>query len=388
MIKSIFFAIFHPDKGPQVLHQVPDGSITPSPPPSIDPAPLIDFDQISSHIIPKQELCDRLVTICTSKYRLLGYPVCIDDRRYERNEFIFNFAILLDEEDEFSTYKSVVRKLAKLFKALEEQSGFLSNEVTRAGVYALIEQVMEDLNNYSECMIPINESNTISLKLFPTYAPPPLVRAWHVPVSTIQLDLLMDVTWDLTMQKIVPFIDGINSIRRISELADADYNLTKKAISHLLYYGCLTLVDIFTFSAIYAVTAEISSLLVDSGMRDECMGYIRSSESTEIAFADVFALYCSLSQGVTLKKWCMENYQKLKGIDVRRFIGFGVIKGIIYRVHKYPVAGPAGSEQVSGRLAGFLKGGRSMDEICTELQVGEKDVLKMLDGCDIQIIHR
>ena len=158
MIKSIFFAIFHPDKGPQVLHQVPDGSITPSSPPSNGPPPLIDFEHVSSHIFPKQELCDHLVTICTNKYRLLGYPVCLEDRRYERNEFIFNFAIVLDEEAEFSTYKSVVRKLAKLFKALEEQSGWLSNEVTRAGVYALIEQVLEDLNNYSECMIPISAS--------------------------------------------------------------------------------------------------------------------------------------------------------------------------------------------------------------------------------------
>lgn len=180
MIKSIFFAIFHPDKGtpsppppvrplltqtgPQVLHQVPDGSITPSATPA--PPPLIDFDLVSSHVIPKQELCDRLVTVCTNKFRLLGHPVCVDDsdnRRYERNEFIFNFAILLDEDDEFGTYKSVVRKLAKLFKALEEQSGFLSNEATRAGVYALIEQVLEDLNNYSECMIPISTPSSPAL---------------------------------------------------------------------------------------------------------------------------------------------------------------------------------------------------------------------------------
>lgn len=118
---------------------------------------MIDFDAISSHIIPKQELCDRLVTICNNKYRILGYPVCLEDRRYERNEFIFNFTLVLDQDAEFNTYKSVVRKLAKLFKALEEQSGFLSNEVTRAGVYGLIEQILEDLNNYSECMIPISE---------------------------------------------------------------------------------------------------------------------------------------------------------------------------------------------------------------------------------------
>lgn len=89
---------------------------------------------------------------------MLGYPVCLEDRRYDRNEFIFNFCLVVDEDAEFSTYKSVARKLAKLFKALEEQSCFLSEEETRAGVYALIEQVLEDLNNYSECMIPIGMS--------------------------------------------------------------------------------------------------------------------------------------------------------------------------------------------------------------------------------------
>ncbi|CCX05969.1 nitrogen permease regulator 2 [Pyronema domesticum] len=384
MIKSIFFSIFHPDKGPQVVHQVPDGAITPSSAPH-DPPPLIDFDQVSSHIIPKQELCDRLVTICTNKYRILGYPVCIDDRRYTRNEFIFNFAILLDESDEFSTYKSVVRKLAKLFKALEEQSGFLSTEETRAGVYALIEQVLEDLNNYSECLIPINESNTISIKLFPTYAPPPAVKPWFVPVSTVQLDLIMDVTWDLTMQKIVPYIDGINSVRRISELADADPNLTKKAISHLLYYGCLTLVDVFLFHAIYAVTADISTLLRDRQMQDECINYIKRTDSAVIKFPDVFTLFCSLSQGLSLKKWCMEHHRMLRDIDVRRFITFGVIKGIIYRVQKYPVAQ---QNRVPTKLQALVKGDRCFDEICTELQVSEMDVIKMLEGSDATIIHR
>ena len=223
-----------------------------------------------------------------------------------------------------------------------------------------------------------------------------------MPVSTVQLELLMDVTWDLTMQKIVPFIDGINSIRRISELADADYNLTKKAISHLLYYGCLTLVDIFTFAAIYAVTGEIAGLLADRQMQHECIAYIRASDAGvgvgvgagagtgggPAAFADVFALYCSLGQGVPLRKWCIENYARLRGIDVRRFIGFGVVKGILYRVHKYPVGGPAAASQVPGRLAGFLKGASSLDEICTALQLGEKDVLKMLDGCDVHIVQR
>lgn len=82
---------------------------------------------------------------------------------------------MLDEDAEFSTYKSVVRKLAKLFKALEEQCGFLSREAGLLGgeeggedegpggrIYGLIEQVLEDLNNYSECMIPIGESHGLT----------------------------------------------------------------------------------------------------------------------------------------------------------------------------------------------------------------------------------
>jgi len=91
--------------------------------------------------------------------------MCIEDRKYDRNEYIFNIAIVLDENVDPSSYKSVVRKLAKLFRALEEQSGFLWNEVTRSGVYSLIEQVMEDLNNYCECMIPISECSG-SLKIW------------------------------------------------------------------------------------------------------------------------------------------------------------------------------------------------------------------------------
>ena len=90
--------------------------------------------------------------------------MCIEDRKYDRNEYIFNIAIVLDENVDPSSYKSVVRKLAKLFRALEEQSGFLWGEETRSGVYSLIEQVMEDLNNYCECMIPISEYTEPSVR--------------------------------------------------------------------------------------------------------------------------------------------------------------------------------------------------------------------------------
>lgn len=96
--------------------------------------------------------------VCTNGYRILGYPICMKSLRYDRNEFIFNFCIVLAEEEDFSTYKSVVQKLADLMHGLEEQGQFLSRDHSKSGegkVYSLCETLMEDLNNYCECMIPI-----------------------------------------------------------------------------------------------------------------------------------------------------------------------------------------------------------------------------------------
>lgn len=222
MIKAIFYARFHHERGKVVAHQVPPGSIsapastktesssTASPAPS-DEYPLFDFSAVDNFLIPRQEFCDRLVTVCTNRCRIIGHPVCIQNTRYERNEFIFNLAVVLDEEAEFSAYTSIVRKLARMLRQLEEQSRFLSREeedydwgtgsigsvgkvsaiasmegsgelerlplldelieqaaeMTGSGlldayekeqgkkVYALCEMIMEDLNNYCECMIPI-----------------------------------------------------------------------------------------------------------------------------------------------------------------------------------------------------------------------------------------
>lgn len=87
----------------------------------------------------------------------------MESPRYDRNEFIFNFCVVLGEDDEWASYKSVVQKLADLMCALEEQSGFLSKDASKGGegkVYSLCETLMEDLNNYCECMIPIGKWDT------------------------------------------------------------------------------------------------------------------------------------------------------------------------------------------------------------------------------------
>lgn len=142
---------------------MPEGAIVPSSPAAADAqaAPFFTFADISFFVIPRQELCGNLIQVCVNGYRVLGYPICMKSARYDRNEFIFNFCLVLAEDEDFGTYKSVVQKLADLMHGLEEQSGFLSRDFSRSGegkVHSLCETLMEDLNNYCECMIPIGRS--------------------------------------------------------------------------------------------------------------------------------------------------------------------------------------------------------------------------------------
>ena len=81
-------------------------------------------------------------------------------------------------------------------------------------------------------------------------------------------------SWDLTLLRIIPYIDGVASVSRISQLADADLNLTRKAIAHLVYYGCVILLDIFQFGAIYAPTADFGAFVESTEMQAECLRYV------------------------------------------------------------------------------------------------------------------
>jgi nitrogen permease regulator 2-like protein len=297
------------------------------------------------------------------------------------------------------------------------------------------------------------------------------VYAWHVPLLTIDLSAFSsrNVSSDLTLQRILPYVNGITSVAHISQLADTDLGLTRKAIQHLVYYGCVILLDIFQFGAVYAPTAEIGNFVVDESTQEECAHYVQmplsspaaksigsvqtdatgatpttnqqqrapemarstarvTEQRSEITGELLVKLYTSLKQGLILRNWCLENMDLLAGIDVRRLITFGVIKGFLYRVHKYAIAtssgisGPEKLEQsaLSFRIdetkasrrpsagdddqihdvgmtkAGkdlplekFLDGIHSFDEICTELRMNEREVLGKIKGFgDVQIISR
>ena len=404
MIKSIFFCKFDIHKGellnqasrpvlrhqfkksltyllgPVVHHQVPLHSITPSPLSSTPP--LFDFKSYASYLIPRQSFCSLSTSFCTPAHRVLSHPICISSSHYPRNEFLFAFALVLSISTPAHPYIPIVTKLSTLFSTLEQQSCFLSTDGSAPNtgpVFAICEILREDLNIYSECMIPVDDSNSLNIKLFPTYPPPPSISPHHVPLSTVQLDTLTDHNWDLTMLLILPFIDGVNSVKRIAQLADADYKLVRIAIAHLLYYGCITLLDVFHFGASYAVTAELGSFVSDKSAQEECRRYVAipdtglprnlgdqvnhiETKGEAIDGTRLVELYASFKQGHSLRNWCVEHADVLEGLDVRRLVTFGVIKGFLYRVSKYGVLMPNLSKWSKGSMELLNKSNRTQSK--------------------------
>ncbi|CAI4060719.1 hypothetical protein SUVZ_05G0100 [Saccharomyces uvarum] len=297
----------------------------------------------------------------------------------------------------------------------------------------LLMRIFQDLNNYSECLIPIDDGNAVDIKIFPLLRPPTTcVSLEDVPLSCVNLKKIIDVNWDPTMMGIVPYIDGLNSIAKISKFSHSDPSLVIECIRHLIYYKCVTLSDIFQFSNIYAPSSLIRNFLTDPLMATDCQSYVtfpeisklsnlplsknfdsvdqdltsfsvrRKSKSSSVpsnpnsrttsfsstskvsqnsslnsSFSSVskdwrqsqtscsstnahaisnrnqflptrsclFDLYRSLSQGQTLKSWYELKFTTLKenNIDIRRFITFGLERGIIYRCYSFPIMLHVGS---------------------------------------------
>ena len=74
-------------------------------------------------------------------------------------------------------------------------------------IHAILEQLYEDLNSYSETSIPIDQFNSIELKIFPFYPNPPEVHDWDVPVALINLKKRIEANWDLTMAEVSQIIE-------------------------------------------------------------------------------------------------------------------------------------------------------------------------------------
>jgi len=136
----------------------------------------------------------------------------------------------------------------------------------------------------------------------------------------------------------------------------------------------------------------------DKKLQEECIQYIGKKGRTPPSFRDVFMLYCGLSPGATVKDLCTRYSPSNLRVDERRLIQFGMVTGIIRRLHKYPVQLTAPSKSTSlsrshlrfrGKQADtnrlklsdkWLDGNHNYDEICCKTGLTYQELEDIVEG--------
>ncbi|XP_062853920.1 GATOR complex protein NPRL2 [Trichomycterus rosablanca] len=364
-IECVFFSEFHPTLGPKITYQVPEEYISRE-----------LFDTVQVYIITKPELQNKLITVTAMDKKLIGCPVCIEHKKYSRNALLFNLGFVCDARTKTCALEPIVKKLAGYLTTLELESGFISNEESKQKLLPIMSTLLEELNATGACTLPIDESNTIHLKLIEQRKDPMIVQEYDVPVFTQNKDRFIKFQWDLTTQQILSYIDGYRHIQKISAEADVELNLVRIAIQNLLYYGVVTLVSIFQYSNVYCTTPKVQSLIDDKAIQEECLHYV-SKPGQRASLRDVFQLYCGLTPGTTVRDLCSRHAQQLQKVDERKLIQFGLMKGLIRRLQKYPVK-VVRDERI--RPPKLYTGRHSYDEICCKTGMSYKELDERLEN--------
>lgn len=271
---------------------------------------------------------------------------------------------------------------------MKVESEFLSNTTTKQSLLTIIAQIMEDLNTYHECQISINAANNLDLKLFPHHPDPPKVYDYEVPVLLTNLSTYTDRHWDLAITKIVPFIDGINSIHRIAVLSDVELLYVRLAVRHLLFYGVARMVDLFQFSNIYAATSGINALIGSVDLQNSCISFVTRKDAAPVSIGIICTLYCSLQGSFTISDWLKEHPMYTAQVDVRRFVTFGVINKILLRIKGYPVLLGNSNGVIPDKMALLLTGETHLDDLCTRFTMSKRHLLGLLNGCQVEYLWR
>ncbi|XP_015179616.1 PREDICTED: nitrogen permease regulator 2-like protein isoform X1 [Polistes dominula] len=354
-IRCIFFSEFHHIAGPKITCQVPDNFVSKD-----------IFDNVSVYIIPKAQLQRSTITVTLKDYKILGFPVKIDDKKYARNAFYFNLCFVCDSEARTVHYEPVVKKMSDFLMALEIENCFLSTSDDKSRLAEMLRHVMQELNLHKMCTLT-EGTMTSHLKVVKLAPEPKPVLDHQVPIFLEGREAFHSDQWDLTTQQVLPYIDGFNHVARIAAEADVENNLVKSCVQNLAYYSVVTLIPIFQYSNVYAATPKLKQLAEDVKLQERCISYASKSSRQPAYLRDIYRTYASMTHSCSMRDLCQRlNPQNLR-INERRLVQFGLIEGFIRRVYKYPILLPGvpyNEETRNNPVYKYFTGTYNLDEIC------------------------
>ncbi|XP_062523134.1 GATOR1 complex protein NPRL2-like isoform X2 [Corticium candelabrum] len=329
----------------------------------------------------RRPLPPQSMTSNTVNLKILGCPQSIEDKKYKRNALLFNFGFVFDPDAKTTAFQPVIKKLSSCFRTLELESEFLSRDETRSRLPEILTAVLRELNDKGFCSIAVDEANTIHLKVIPDPTEMAVVCDHDVPIFCIDQAEIRSTPWDLTIKQILPYIDGFNHVLMIATLADVNVSLVQLCVQHLLHFGAIKLISVFQYSNMYMTTPKVSQLRDNRKLAAECLKFITKQGRPQPAIRDVFALYCALGPGVTVRDWCLRHEPQCLGISERLFIQFGLMKNLIVQLQKYPVLlSDEPNVKALKPYREMLTGKSSYDEICCHSGMSHQELDALIDS--------
>lgn len=222
------------------------------------------FAATSEYIITGNELANQTITVSTHEMHILSRPMIIcDTERYERNSHLFAVGFVVRRNVDPRPYWPVLSNLSFTLRDMEVESEFLSNERTRPQVQYLLEDVLLSLNSKQrDCHLLLDDANLLNLRLFKPPPPPtPPVSDHTVPILLRPEWQVQMFDWDLTINWIIPHIDGCKFLKQIAQSSEVDMELVRACLRVLRHHGVLAHVDIFRYSNVYESTTLGKELL-------------------------------------------------------------------------------------------------------------------------------
>ena len=329
-LRCIFFAQFDTIKGPTLYCQSPQ-FITPA-----------LFDTISPFIITSPELTHKLITLSLSihhsHYRILAYPMSLSDVKYARNQLLFSICFAFDGDcgESYRIYQPALRKLAHYIETLEIDSEYLHLPATKRQLPELLQTIYSQLSTEGQCTVKANAANRIFLRLYPHLPLPPAVSSWQVPVLLRGAGEGL-LGWDMTLRSLMSAMDGESCVGAVAARCGVRVSSVKRAVAQLLYGGLAVCIDAFQYTNLYQPTAALIAANSNVQLCHDAVEYVQHSKSTpRLTGWHVLGMYGRMWSNECMEQYMLRERLEEKGVDVRRLVRFGVVNGLIRRVHVYP----------------------------------------------------
>ena len=417
-VARAFYAEFDDVKGPVVLYEEPPGCLT------RDEEGRRIWECFGDYVITGREPLDGVaVRARAGRDAVLCVPQILrSETRYVRNALLFGLGVAVPGADlpaATGACLPALQRLSRSLRALEAEAQDASWAARKERLEAALPAVLEALERAAAqaCRRHVppapptpwpatRDPNVLALARpwlsrrnakasvvhggLDERRPPPAVEPYEVPILLARpRDLLRlsshrygDDAWDLAVQQVIPHVDGVRSAKQLARAARVDLDVVLRSLRVLRHYRCLAVVDTFQYQNVYRATDRLSRLAASRRALEGCARFCFRGEARKgLQGLDALRLYCAFQDARSVKDVLLEAARAapkvVAALDVRAFVAFGLVHGLLVRVHRFPVAVRAAQPSRArtppppflDRLVFLCDGSRRMDAVCTDVDL-------------------